>query len=122
MTLIRVTGRALPTHALLHPNDWQQIRLLRTADGIYIWGNPSEAGPERLWGLPVVQNESLTENAGLVGSFMPAWIQLVERRGITVEMGFVGTDFTEGKQTLRASGRWALPVYRPAAFCTVTGI
>jgi HK97 family phage major capsid protein len=122
MTKVRVTGRALPTHILLHPNDWQQIRLLRTADGLYIWGNPSEAGVERIWGLPVVQNESLTENAGLVGSFMAAWIQLVERRGITVEMGFVGSNFTEGKQTLRASGRWALPVYRPAAFCTVTGI
>ena len=122
MTKVRVTGRALPTHILLHPNDWQQIRLLRTADGVYIWGNPSEAGPERVWGLPVVQNESLTENAGLVGSFMSAWIALVERRGITIEMGFDGADWTTGQQTLRGSGRWALPVYRPPAFCTVTGI
>ena len=119
---VRVTGRAVPTHVLTHPNDWEEIRLLRTADGIYIWGNPSEAGPERIWGLPVVQNESLTEGVGLVGSFMPAWIQLVERLGVVVQMGFVNDDFTKGRKTLRASGRWALPVYRPPAFCTATGI
>ena len=39
------------------------------------------------------------------------------RPGIIVEIGFVGTQFTEGKKT-----RWALVVGRPAAFCTVTGL
>jgi hypothetical protein len=53
---------------------------------------------------------------------MAAWIALVERRGITIEMGFDGSDWTTGQQTLRGSGRWALPVYRPPAFCTVTGL
>ncbi len=122
MTKIRVTGRSIPTHVGLHPNDWQGIKLLRTADGIYIWGNPSEAGSDRIWGLPVFQNESLTENTGLVGSFMPAWITLFNRRGITVDRGYVGNQFTEGEISIRASGRWALVVYRPAAFCTATGI
>ncbi len=121
-TLIRVTGRAIPTHVLLHPNDAQDIRLTRTADGIYIWGNPSDTGAARIWGWPIIENESLTENTGLVGSFMPLWIQLVERRGVIIEIGFVNDDFTTGRKTLRGSGRWALPVYRPPAFCTVTGI
>ena len=120
--LVRVTGRAIPTHMLMHPNDAQDIRLLRTADGIYIWGNPADAGPARIWGWPIVENESLTENTGLLGSFMPLWIQLVERRGVVIEIGFVNDDFTKGKKTIRGSGRWALPVYRPAAFCTVTEI
>ena len=119
---IRVVGRAIPTHVLLHPDDWTPIRLLRTADGVYIWGNPSESGPERIWGWPVVQNESLSVGTGLVGSFMLAWITAFERRGILIERGFSGTQFVEGKQTIRASMRMALVVYRPVAFGTVTGI
>lgn len=121
-TLVRVTGRAIPTHVLLHPTDAQGIRLLRTADGIYIWGNPADKGAATIWGWPIIENESLTVGTGLVGSFMPLWIQLVERRGMTIEIGFVNDDFTKGKKTLRGSGRWALPVYRPTAFCTVTSL
>lgn len=122
MTKIRLTGRAVPTHHVMHPLDWQQIRLTRTADGIYIFGAPTEAGPERLWGLPVVQNEVLTEGTGLTGSFDPAWITLFERRGIDIQVGFTGDQFTRGRRTVRADMRAALVVMRPAAFCTVTGI
>lgn len=122
MTLIRTTGRAMPTHHVMLPSDWEGIRLTRTADGIYIWGNPSEAGPERLWGLPVIQNEALSATTGMVGSFQLEWIYLAERAGVTVQSGFINDDFTDGRQRLRAQGRWALAVTRPAAFCQVTGI
>lgn len=122
MTKIRVTGRAIPTHHVMHPEDWQDIRLLRTTDGIYIWGSPSEAGPERLWGLPVVQQDADAAGTGYVGAFLPPFISLHERRGVDVQLGFVGTQFTEGKRTVRGDMRAALAVPRPAAFCSVTGI
>jgi len=121
-TKLRVTGRVQPTHVILHPNDWEPIRLLRTADGIYIWGNPSEQGPERIWGWPVVQSDAQTENTGLIGSFEGAWITLFERQGVVIEQGFVNDDFTKGKKTLRGTMRAALAVFRPAAFATITGI
>lgn len=122
MTLIRVTGRAMPTGVVLHPNDWQGVRLLRTADGIYIWGSPSEAAPERIWGLPVAQSDALTENTGLVGD-LRAFCQLYERRGIEVKISDSHGDyFIQGVQAIRADMRVGFPVYRPAAFCTVTGI
>jgi HK97 family phage major capsid protein len=122
MTLVRFTGRAMPTHHILHPNDWQEIRLLRTADGIYIWGNPSEQGPERIWGLPVIQNDALAEGTGLVGSFLAPWIMLFDRRGIDVQIGFINDQFTKGTRTIRADMRASLVVFRPVAFCSVTGI
>jgi len=122
MTKVRVTGRAIPTHHIMHPNDWQNIRLLRTADGVYIWGNPSEAGPERLWGLGVVQNDADAAGAGYVGSFQPEHISAFERKGVDVQVGYVGTQFGEGKRTIRADMRAAFIVFRPTAFCTVTGL
>lgn len=121
MTLVRVTGRALPNLHIMHPNDWMDIRLLRTADGIYIWGNPSEAGPERLWGLPVAQSDAQTLNTGL--TLDTTFTELSTRRGVDVQISNShGTFFIEGKQAVRADVRVAFIVYRPAAVCTVTGI
>ncbi len=122
MTKIRTVGRAVPTHHVMHPEDWQEVRLLRTTDGVYVWGSPSEAGPDRMWGLSVVQQDADAAGTGYVGSFQPAWISLFERKGIDVQIGFVGTQFKEGKRTVRADTRVAFVVFRPPAFCQVTGI
>lgn len=122
MRKIRVTGRAMPTHHIIHPEDWENIRLLRTSDGVYIWGNPSEAGPERMWGLPVVQNEADAAGTGYVGSFLPPWVTAYERRGIVIQIGYVGSQFVQGKRTIRGDTRWAVVFFRPAAFSSVTGL
>ncbi len=122
MVKVRVTGRAFPNAAVFHPTDWQDIRLLRTADGIYIWGAPSEPGPDRIWGLTAVMSDAITLNTGLVGDFSPAMSQLYIRRGLEVQIGWVNDNFTKGMQTVRAGIRAALVIYRGAAFCTVTGI
>src|SRR3546814_978743 len=103
MTKISVTGRAMPTHHVMHSTDWQNVRLLRTADGVYIWGSPSEAGQARLWGLPVAMCEAGSAGPGLVGSFLPAWITPFERRGVTIPVGYVGSQIGEGKGTVRRS-------------------
>ena len=121
LTKVRVTGRAFPSHVLMHQNDWQGIRLLRTADGIYIWGSPADAGVERIWGLPVVQSDVLSEGTGLVGDF-PNFCVLAERRGVEVTLGYIGDQFKEGKITIRADMRTAFVIYRAAAYCTVTSI
>lgn len=122
IVLCRVTGRADPDAVILHPNDFQTVRLLRTADGLYILGNPAEAGPERLWGLPVVQSTACTENTGVVGDFAN-FTQLVERQGIQFEF----TDshaslFIQRTLAILATVRVAFVVYRPAAIVNVTGI
>jgi HK97 family phage major capsid protein len=122
MTKVRVVGRSMPTHHVMHPYDWQTVRLERTADGVYIWGNPSEAGPERLWGLSVVQNDADAQGSGYTGSFTPDCVSAFERKGVDIQVGFVGNQFGEGKRTIRGDMRAALVWFRPAAFCSVTGL
>lgn len=122
MVKVRLTGRQMPTHHLLHPTDWQNIRLSRTADGLYIWGSPAETGPERMWGLPVVQVDAGNAGTGYVGSFDVSNVALFEKKGVDVAVGYVNDDFGKGKRTVRADMRAALAWFRPAAFCSVTGL
>jgi hypothetical protein len=53
---------------------------------------------------------------------MPQYCELTERRGVQVQLGFVGTQFLQGQRTMRADLRVALTFFRPAAFCSVTGL
>lgn len=119
---VETVGQAVANAVVFNPTDWQNVRLLRTADGLYIWGNPSDAGPERIWGLQVVRAQANTAATALVGDFAN-FCQLAVRQGVDVQVSNShSTYFIEGKQALRADTRVALVCFRPAAFCTVTGL
>jgi HK97 family phage major capsid protein len=121
MTKIRVNAFSEPNAAVFHPNDWQTVRLLKTSDGIYIWGAPMDAGPERIWGIRVVQTTAMTENTALVGDWQQA--SLIVRSGVDIRISDSHDDFfIKNLLAVVAEMRVALAVYRPAAFATVTGI
>jgi HK97 family phage major capsid protein len=121
MTKIRVTGQAIPSAFVTNPLDWQEVKLLRTTDGIYIWGSPSEAGPDRIWGIPVVLEPGMTEGTGVVGDWAN-YSLLAERKGLTIKVGYQNDDFIKNQRSIVAEIRVALAFTRPAAFCSVTGI
>lgn len=117
----RVTGRSQPNVAIVHPTNWESVRLLKTADGIYIWGSPSEAAPQRIWGLPVIETTAVTLGTAIVGDYA-RFSGLHIRAGLEVLTGFVNDDFTKGRVTVRAGLRAAVVHYRPSAFTQVTGL
>lgn len=120
MVQVRVTGRGAPNVVYVHPTDWQGVRLLRSDDGHYIWGDPSVAGPMTLWGVRVVETDAQTVTTALVAD--TNFSQLFMRRNVTVEIGLDTADFTNGIQTIRCGLRAAFVGYRPAAFCVVSGL
>lgn len=122
ITKLRLTGRVVPSGILIHPTDWQNVKLLRTADGLYIWGHPSEAGPDTMWALPMAQVDAGAAGTAVVADFIN-YTRLYYRTGPSgVEVGYVNDDFRLGQKSLRADVRAAFVVRRPAAVCTVTGL
>ena len=121
LTLVRGTGDADPNLAVFHPNDWEGMRLTRTTDGIYILGNPTEAGPMRIWGLPVVVSTGMTEGTG--GVVDTSYTTIFENGGLNVEVSTEhSTYFTERTIAIALTRRLGAFHYRPTAAATITGI
>jgi hypothetical protein len=120
ITKVRVTGQTDPNFILMHPNDFQDLRVLKGSDGQFLWGHPSVIGPITIFGLPLIQSTIMTENTALLGDSLQALLYL--RQGVEVQLGYVSNQFKEGMQTVRASLRTGFAIFRGEGFCTITGI
>ena len=119
---IRDDGFGEPTVVFIAPSKWETVRLLRTADGIYIWGHPSTPGPAVIWGVPVVETTAVTSTRAIAGDYL-MHSNLYVRRGVDVQISNSHASFfIEGKQAIRADLRVAMVHYRPKAFGEVTGL
>lgn len=119
---VRTVGFFEPDGVVIHPNNWTPIRLLKTTTGEYVWGPPSTPGPEMIWGLPTDVTVNITANTALVGAYQLG-AQVFYREGLRMEATNSNEDdFKKNLVAIRVEQREALAVYRPLAFCTVTGL
>lgn len=122
LTASRVTGRAMPSAVVMHPTDWQNIRLLQDANGNYIMGPPGLMIENRLWGYPVVESDALTAGQFIAGDFNN-FCAIHDRRDVDIQITNSHSDyFMRGVQAIRADVRAAFVVYRPAAFTLGSGL
>jgi HK97 family phage major capsid protein len=113
-TKVRVVGRAVPTAYLLHPNDWERLDLLQDNEARYYFGGPMVMGSPRLWSLPVVESEAVTEGVGYVGDFRTA--VLWDREQANIQVSNSHSDFfIRNMVAILAEMRAAFGVLRPTA-------
>lgn len=122
ITLVRSTvGFADPSAVVIHPNNWLTMRTLKDTTGRFILGNPDEEGPERIWSLPVVPTIAEPAGTALLGDFR-TYSHIDNALGLTIQVGYINDDFTKNIVRLLVEIFFCLEIYRPSAFCTVTGL
>lgn len=120
--LVRHTGFSEPSVLFTEPSDWQVVRLLRTSDGIYIFGSPQEPGRDIIWGVPVCSTTAVVTGTMITGDYA-IHSGLYIKRGMQVEMSSGYDDyFVKGKFAIKATMRCCLVHYRETAFCKITGV
>ncbi len=122
ITKVRTQGFFEPDAVVIDPTNWTPIRLLKTTTGEYVWGDPSVAGPETIFGKRVVVTANMVDNTALVGAFRIGGT-VYYRQGLRVEAtNSDASDFSYNRIALRAEIREALAIWRPKGFCKVTGL
>jgi len=117
-TTLRVTGRSIPTAWLFNPADWENIELLQDAENRYYYGGPINNGPQRLWGVPIVECEAIAEGTGLLGNFRKAVMWDRERASIQVSDSHEDF-FIRNMVAILAEMRAAFGLIRPSAFIEI---
>lgn len=101
---------------VLHPSDWEDIELLKSSNGMYVWVNVNVGGQERLWRTPVVVSAALTEGTFLTGSF-GLGATLWDRQEVTISVSGSHSDFfIRNKLAILCEERVELTVERPESF------
>jgi HK97 family phage major capsid protein len=116
-----------PTGILIHPTDWQNIRLAKNAQGDYYYGPPNVDGAAELFGVPVAISPVLAVGTAVVADWQQSQLWIREDARVTfAEQGGLGAAnaeiFSRNQIVFRGEERAAFGVVRPAAFCSVTGL
>lgn len=114
---------------LINPADLETLLLTKDSNLQYLlggpaygsYGNGAYAANPRIWGLPVVESNSVTAGQAIVGAFK-AGSSVVTKAGEGQRVEVANTDaddFEYNRVTVRIEERLALATRVPAAFCLV---
>lgn len=118
-----------PDGFAMHPYDFEQIRLLKDANGQYLGGGPFYAPYgngtflkyHTIWGLPCVVSKSVKQGKPIAGAWKMG-AQWFLREGLQIETSTSHKDyFQRNLLAVLFEERMALAVYRPIAFLEHTG-
>jgi len=121
-TKLATIGRVRPTAILANPTnveEWDLAEVNSEANRFVAAPNaPFSGGTQRIWGVPVIESEFVTEGHALIGDFRFA--VLFDREDVSISVGTINDDFVRNIVRVLAEGRWGFGVIRPDAFVDVS--
>lgn len=122
LTLVRLQNIE-PTAFGMHPNDWQDVRLEKDANGQYMLGPANAQVADTVWGLPVAKTAAFTEGLPICANWglgAALWL----REGVSFYVTDSNRDWFElNILAILAEMRVAFGVQQPRAFavCDLDG-
>jgi HK97 family phage major capsid protein len=115
-TQIMIQSQLNVSGIIMHPLDWQTVRLSKDGNGQYLFGSPLAGDIERIFGYPVVKTVAIAQGTALPGAFDLA-VMLLRRTGIAFAVATEHADFfIKNQLMLRVEERVAMPTFRPQGF------
>lgn len=118
ITTLEASGYT-PGVIVLHATDWEAIELLTATSGATdVRGVPVDPVTRRLWGVPVVLNQGLGDDVGLV--IGDGAVTLDHDGRVEVKWSdAVNDDFSKNQVRCRVEGRFGISVNQPGAVVQV---
>lgn len=105
------------TFAVLSLQDWATIQMMKTTDGAYIFGTPTDGAAPRIWGKQVVESHGLAAGDFIAGSGFAATVY--DREEVTVRVAEQHGDFfIKNMVAILCEERLGFTVERSAAVVT----
>ena len=102
------------TFAVMSLEEWAKIQMLKTTDGAYIFGTPTDGAAPRVWGKQIVESHGMASNEFLAGSGFAATVY--DREEVTVRVAEQHADFfIKNMVAILCEERLGFTVERPAA-------
>lgn len=124
-------GKFQADSIVIHPTDYSTMARAKDANDQYFgggyfyapYGNGMVGQPIKpIWGLNTVVTTAITQGTALVGAFKLG-AMIFDRLGVTVETtNSDASDFQYNRIAIRVEERLGIAVWRPTAFCKVTGL
>lgn len=134
ITQVRVNALLEPDGIVVHPTDYQQMRLQKDTALQYFGGGPfggaygefpggptgGGVGDPPIWGLRTVITPAIAVGTGLLGAFQTG-AMLFRKGGLVVDStNSDASKFASNISTIRAEERIGLAVFRPVGFVKLT--
>lgn len=102
------------TDLIIHPTDWEVIRLAKDQNDQYLMGPATSNADVRPWGLKVTTTQRALAGHPIVLNPAVAG-QIFRRSDVAISVGFIDDQFTHNQRTILAEERLAFVIFRPAA-------
>lgn len=128
ITEVRTVAQLEPDGLVIHPTDYQNLRLTQDGNEQFYGGGPFSGAygtggainDPAVWGLRTVITPAVAAGTVVVGAWKAGGM-IFRKGGITVDStNSDGEKFRSNISTIRAEERLGLAVFRPAAFNKVT--